>query len=265
MDKITRPVAIRAQFGQNLRLLCAGYPSVSEVCRQLGINRAQFNRYLNGESYPRPDMLARICDFFETDARILIKPLEDIAQVKPDLLSHPEIRDFTAPETTRISEDTLPNGFYRFTRQSFLFPERYILGLVFLYRKDGWTFLKGSEARQSLREQGLSNEPFVRQFKGYAQKVEDGINIVVSRRNAMTYTNSFITRVASFDRNFWQGYSTRTVNEAINTVRATRLAYEFLGGSTKLILETARNTGFCEPENLPPYHQRLLRIGEPFY
>lgn len=116
-----------------------------------------------------------------------------------------------------------------------------------------------------MSEQGLSNEPFVRQFKGYAQKIEDGINIVVSRRNAMTYTNSFTTPVASFDRNFWQSYSTRTVHEAINTARAKRLTYEFMGGSTKLILETTRNTGFCEPENLPSYHQRLLRIGEPFY
>ncbi len=142
MDKIARPVAIRAQFARNLRLLCAGYPSVSKVCRQLEINRAQFNRYLNGESYPRPDMLARICDFFETDARILIKPLEDIAQVKPDLLSHPEIRDFAAPETTRIPEDTLPTGFCRFTRQSFLFPERYILGLIFSIAKTVGPFSK---------------------------------------------------------------------------------------------------------------------------
>ncbi len=265
MNKIVRPVALRAQFGRNLRLLCENYPSVSEVCRQLDINRAQFNRYLNGESYPRPDMLARICAFFETDARILTEPLEDVAKVQPDLLSHPEIRDFTALEKTRVSEDVMPNGFYRFSRQSFLFPERYIVGLLYLYRKDGWTFLKGSEARQSLREQGLSNDTNVRQFKGYAQKIEDGIAIVVSRRNAMTSTYSFITPVASFDRNFWQGYSTRTVNEAMNTTRATRLAYEFLGNSTKQILATARKTGFCDPDNLPPYHQRLLRIGEPFF
>lgn len=265
MDKPVRPVTIRAQFGRNLRLLCAEYPSVSEVCRQLEINRAQFNRYLNGESYPRPDMLSRICAFFRTDARILTEPLETISKRQPDLLSHPEIENFASAENTRVPEDIMPSGFYRFSRQSFLFPERFIVGLLFIYRKDGWTFLKGSEARQSLREQGLSNDTFVRQFKGYAQKIEDGIGVVASRRNAMTYTYSFITPVASFDRNFWQGYSTRTVNEAINTSRVTRLAYEYLGKSTNAVLHTARNSGFREPEDLPPFHQRLLRIGEPFF
>lgn len=265
MDKLTKPVSIRAQFGRNLRLLCAAYPSVSEVCRQLKINRAQFNRYLNGESYPRPDMLARICAFFETDARILTDPLETIAQRQPDLISHPEINDFSATQKTRISEDQFPSGFYRFTRQSFLFPERYIIGLIYFYRKDGWTFLKGSEAPQSLHAQGLSNSPRVRQFRGYAQAIEGGVAFMVSRRNAMTFTFNFLSPVASFDSNFWQGYSTRTVNEAIKSARVTRIVFEHLGTSSQLILKTARSRGFCELDELPPYHQRLLRADEPFF
>ncbi len=149
-------VAIRAQFGKNLRLLCADHPSVSEVCRQLNINRAQLNRYLNGESYPRQDTLARICQFFNTDARILTDPLECIKSQSRDILAHPEINAFSALDKTRVSEAELPNGFYRLSRQSFLFPERFITALLYIYRKDGWTFLKGSEAPQSLKAQGLS-------------------------------------------------------------------------------------------------------------
>ncbi|MGH1576918.1 helix-turn-helix domain-containing protein [Planktotalea sp.] len=255
---------VRELFGRNLRILSDTYPSVSEVCRQLDINRAQFNRYLNGESYPRPDTLAKICEFFGTDARILTEPLEAISQTRPDLLTHPEIREFTALETSAVSEEMLPSGFYRFSRQSFLYPESFVMGLLFVYRRDGWTFVKGSEARQSVTEQGLPANVRTRQFRGYALQWEDGIGAMVSRRNALTCTFNFIAPVASLNRNFWHGYAARTVNETINTTRVARMVYEYLGDSTSLILQTARGSGFCELDELPAFHRRLLRVGESF-
>jgi transcriptional regulator with XRE-family HTH domain len=264
MDKPLKPVSTRAQFGRNLRLLSSGYPSVSEVCRQLDINRAQFNRYLNGESYPRPDMLARICDFFETNARILTDPLETITKTQPDLMSHPEIREFTETQNTKVTEDALPSGIYRFSRRSFMFPESFVIGLMYIYRRDGWTFIKGAETRKSMREQGLSDDPSVREYKGYVQKLEGGFGAMVSRRNAMTGSFNFVTPVASFDRNFWQGYTARTIGESIATTRVTRLVYEYVGQSTNQILHTARKAGLCQIDDLPPYHQRLLRLGESF-
>lgn len=51
-------------FPANLSLLCSYLPSVAEVCRQLGINRQQFNKYLNGQSRPSRANMRRICDFF---------------------------------------------------------------------------------------------------------------------------------------------------------------------------------------------------------
>ncbi|MGB7318049.1 MAG: helix-turn-helix transcriptional regulator [Planktotalea sp.] len=258
------PIPIRALFGRNLRILSDAYPSISEVCRQLDINRAQFNRYLNGESYPRPDMLARICAFFETDARILTQPLESINSVRPPLLTHPEIAEFTDIKNNVVSEDLLPSGFYRFSRQSFLYPEKFISGLIYVYRVDGWTFIKGFETRQSIAEQGLPQDPRTRQFKGYALQMEDGIGALISRRNAMTVTFNFLSPVASLNRNFWHGYAARTINEAMASARVVRMVYEFLGPSTGTILQTARTAGFCDINDLPAFHRRLLRIDEPF-
>lgn len=259
-----RPIPIRAIFGQNLKALSGAYPSVSEVCRQLDINRAQFNRYLNGESYPRPDMLARICAFFDTDARILTDPIDSITAARNSLLSHPEISDFTDVSTHLIEETALPSGFYRFSRQSFLYPEKFISGLLYIYRKDGWTFIKGSEARQSVLEQGLPEDPRTRQFRGYIVPMEDGFGSMISRRNSLTYTFNFFAPVASFNHNFWQGYAARTINEAMNSSRVSRMIYEFLGPSTGEILKTARTSGFCDLEDLPAFHRRLLRVGESF-
>jgi hypothetical protein len=47
-------------FAENLRLLCSHYASVAEVCRRIGINRQQFNKYLSGASTPSLHSLRRI-------------------------------------------------------------------------------------------------------------------------------------------------------------------------------------------------------------
>ncbi|MDJ0949712.1 MAG: helix-turn-helix transcriptional regulator [Alphaproteobacteria bacterium] len=51
-------------FAQNLRSLVGYYKSVAEVCRRIGINRSQFNKYLSGTSRPSRHVLQKICDFF---------------------------------------------------------------------------------------------------------------------------------------------------------------------------------------------------------
>ncbi|HEV7251875.1 MAG TPA: helix-turn-helix transcriptional regulator [Mesorhizobium sp.] len=47
-------------LAENLRLLCSGYRSVSEACRELGFNRQQFARYLTGTARPSNHNLQRI-------------------------------------------------------------------------------------------------------------------------------------------------------------------------------------------------------------
>ncbi len=46
-------------IGDNLRLLCSHYRSIAKVCRKLSINRAQFNKYLSGQSRPTAYNLKR--------------------------------------------------------------------------------------------------------------------------------------------------------------------------------------------------------------
>ena len=47
-------------FGQNLLSLCRRKPSISSVARDLEVGRVQFGGYLNGTSFPKPDLLDRI-------------------------------------------------------------------------------------------------------------------------------------------------------------------------------------------------------------
>lgn len=264
MNKANRtPAELRNMFGENLRRLCRRYPSISELSRQLGINRTQFNRYLSGESFPRPDVLDRICSFFGVDARILLDPVDNIP-VSDQILSGPVLADFFGPTITKLEEDDFPSGFYRFTRRSFVNENNFVLGLVYVFRRDGATYIRGYEAREAMRQQDLPLDPATREFRGYVTREDDGVALLISRRNAMTFSFNYLARVASFENNFWVGYVSRSMREPDTGIRITRMAYEHLGHDRSAVFRTARIAGFLKKDDLPPFHRRLLRPDVPF-
>jgi transcriptional regulator with XRE-family HTH domain len=265
MPKTTRsPAELRDMFGANLRLLAREYRSISELSRQLGINRTQFNRYLSGESFPRPDVLDRICDFFEVDARILLEPADSFNS-QGNLLADPYLADFVGARLNDIPESFFPSGFYEFSRRSFTDEANFVTGLIYIFRKSGNTFLRGYETRKSMQHQHLPDDSQTREFRGYLTRHEDGIAAIVSRRNAMTSSFNFLAQVASFENNHWVGYATRTVRESASDTRIVRLAYEHLGTDINKVLSAARNSGLTSEDNLRPFHRRLLKTDEPFH
>lgn len=250
-------------FGANLRSLSKRYPSISELSRQLGINRTQFNRYLSGESFPRPDVLDRICAFFDVDARILLEPVDKLS-TRGMVLNGPVLADFVGAGVNQVPEDVFPLGFYRFSRRSFSNDTQFITGLVYVFRDAGYTYVRGFEAREAMRQQGLPDDTRSREFRGYVTRQEDGVAMMISRRNAMTCSFNYLARVASFENNFWVGYVTRTVRESASGTRASRMVYEHLGRSRNDVFSAARNSGFISEDKLTPFHNRLLQIGDPF-
>lgn len=52
-------------FSKNLTIACASQRSVSQVCREIGVNRPQFARYLKGDSLPSANNLLKIANFFQ--------------------------------------------------------------------------------------------------------------------------------------------------------------------------------------------------------
>lgn len=258
------PAKLRSIFGANLRLLSRDYASVASLCRNLGINRTQFNRYLSGESFPRPDVLHRICNFFEVDARILLEPVSEIKASQTDLLNHSIVSEFLGSETVKVSEAAFPSGFYRFTRPSFVDDSLFVVGLVFVFRDDGYTFLRGYEPKEAMRQQGLSTASYSREFRGIVILQEQGVAALVARHGALTCSFNFLSRVSSYENNFWEGYATRTVRESINGKRAARMVYEHIQGNRKAVFQTARQGGFAQRDSLLPFHARLLQLDNPF-
>ncbi len=264
MSKMARsPAELRNMFGVNLRVLSRQYRSVSDLSRRLNINRTQFNRYLSGESFPRPDVLDRICTFFNVDARVLLEPVDSVSPTG-SVLHGPVIADFGGKGVIDIPQDELPDGFYRFSRRSFTDPVRFLVGLVYIFRQAGHTYVRGYEARDAMRQQGLPIEAREREFRGYVSRHEDGLVLIVSRRQAMTSSFNYLSRVASFRNNFWAGYVSLAVRESAYSMRVTRMVYEHLGDDTSAILDTARISGFKTEDELMPFHRRLLQPDQPF-
>ncbi|WP_311733216.1 helix-turn-helix transcriptional regulator [Sulfitobacter noctilucicola] len=257
------PAELRSMFGANLRLLSLPYSSISDLSRQLGINRTQYNRYLNGESFPRPDVLSRICTFFDVDARVLLEPVDQIASARNSNTSS-YLKNYVYAGAEDVPTDIFPSGFYRFTRRSFTMEDVFISGLVYIFRKDSQTFLRGYETKKAMTLQDFPNSAEAREFRGAVMQQESGIVFIVSRKNAMTSSFNYISRVPSFENNFWVGYVTRTVPENQNGLRATRMVFEYVGKSTAVALRTARKSGFLSREELPTFHRRHLQPDLPF-
>lgn len=258
------PTELRNMFGANLRQLTQEAPSISALCRDLGINRTQFNRYLSGESFPRPDILYKICGYFNVDARILLEPIDKLGTTGDDLLKHPQISEFIGTRQTKIEEHDLPSGIYRFSRRSFINDELFVRGVSLVYRENDFTFVRGYEAPQTMRQQGLAQDAKTREYRGFFMMQEGGLVALVARRGSMSCSFNYISHVPSFENNFWCGYTTRTANESLTESRSERMVYEYLGQKRSEIMRAARSIGFCKEEDIDPYHLRLLRTSEAF-
>ncbi|MGB1236974.1 MAG: helix-turn-helix domain-containing protein [Pseudomonadales bacterium] len=77
-------------LADNLRLLCSYKKSISEVCRELNINRQQFNKYLGAKTTPSGNNLRKICDYFGVEEHEITLPHEEfeaLIKVKPQRAS----------------------------------------------------------------------------------------------------------------------------------------------------------------------------------
>ena len=64
-------------FSANLRYLCEKHGSISNVCRKLGINRQQFNKYLSGSHAPSPQNMRNIANHFGVSSQLLFSLPEE--------------------------------------------------------------------------------------------------------------------------------------------------------------------------------------------
>lgn len=137
--------------GPNLSLLCSYYDSIADVCRRLGMNRQQFNKYLNSSAFPSRKNLTKICNFFGvTEAEILYDQEAFSSLVS---LKH-QIREGGLPNSLQShlasllerSEniDRYQGFFFRYF-PSYAFPGKFIKALGYLGKSDSVYYWKCNE------------------------------------------------------------------------------------------------------------------------
>lgn len=231
-DEIRTSTELRNMLGANLKQLARQYPSVSELCRQLGINRTQFNRYLSGESFPRPDVLDRICRFFNVDARILLKPLDEIERCNHDDLPV-ALSQFLKPGLVSLTEDMFPNGVYHVAEceQDHHSPTRHWLFLA--RRVNQCAVLRGFLPRAG------SSDPTVqgREVQGFAACTGPNIYALMSRRQWSDCRMLVFQKKQAPAGPLWTGHSSELSSQSRRT---HDLEIRYLGNDFTESLKVAR-------------------------
>ncbi|ETX30711.1 helix-turn-helix domain-containing protein [Roseivivax isoporae] len=254
---VPSPAELRDILGDNLRKLTDSTEgSVSALCRELGINRTQFNRYRAGESFPRPDVLHRICTHFGVDARILLQPVEEVMRLRDGALGHPELAQFLGAGLT-LTESAFPSGFYRMTHPADPAPERYVLRVFRVYRRDGLVFFRGFDPVAMAQAAGRSVLRRDREYRGAAFRQDKGIAALGSRRNAEGATFSYLDRVVAGGVRVWVGHTSRSGRDVLSAGPTIALICEHLGRRVADALPSMRVSGLHLLDDLPDPHRML--------
>lgn len=128
--------SLKAQnFSENLRNICACRPSISAICRDIGINRQQFERYLTGASVPSPYNLRRICLYFGVEEAHLLGAGTEMVlaqQVMPP--DGPQrLSQALRPEETELAALRNYLGFYHYYFHTPSWPGQIQCGLLQIY------------------------------------------------------------------------------------------------------------------------------------
>lgn len=165
----------------NLALLCGYHPSTAEVCRKLGINRQQFNKYLAGTSHPSRHNMRRICDFFGvSESELLMEPqqFESIVSLKRKPMEQEELskplRHLDRLYRHSQGLDKYVGYYFRYF-YSFGNPGLVIRSIVSVYKEDERFFWKNIEL---LRDPETGRSHGVNKYEGAMFYIADRIYVL---------------------------------------------------------------------------------------
>jgi transcriptional regulator with XRE-family HTH domain len=175
-------------FAENLKFLCGYYRSVTDVCRRVGINRQQFNKYLTETSMPSRFTMRKICDFFGVEEyEILLPPPEfrdlvalrprggEVGRVAPLPPYVDTIEDLFAASRSEVGRYL---GYYFSYRFSFSAPDL-VLKSVVHFARQGERVLSKRMERFFESEHG-GERVFLLKYAGYLMFLRDRIYIMES-------------------------------------------------------------------------------------
>ncbi|MWV14705.1 helix-turn-helix domain-containing protein [Pseudomonas sp. L-22-4S-12] len=223
-------------FGDNLKLLCSHYRSIAEVCRKLAINRAQFNKYLSGQSRPTPYNLKRICDFFGVEEYELGQPPEQFARLigardaKPGKVSDGDpLLELLQPLRDNAGNLGRYCGYYFEYSNCMSVPGFILLSLVHL-REERGTYLFERQERQERSRAGEAEDWVRCRYLGAAFALQDRLflldyeSLTVNEMSQTILIPSYKSRITRLN-----GLKTGVSSGDGRNPACTRVVWEYLG------------------------------------
>jgi transcriptional regulator with XRE-family HTH domain len=237
------------EFCANLRMLCSYYRSVADVCRKLNVNRAQFNRYLNGTSKPSSHTLERICDFFGVEPSEIYLPREhfhQIIQVRPKQRTE---RAIYADHVQRLQQQTAGKidkylGYYYEYYKSMSNPGMVLRGLVRIFLQDGGVYHERLERFPQHTLDGL----YKCHYMGSTFYLNDRLFLVdyeALAGNEMVQTVLFPTYKNKVAR--LTGLMLGVASNSQRSIACARVLFEFLGKEVD-VRKALRSCGLFNPD-----------------
>lgn len=248
-------------FAANLRHACSTRRSVSDICRQVGINRQQFNRYVNGQAAPSPHNLSRIAGFFGLrPADFSLDPLffeQRLANAAGEAFQSDALRACFPGNLQSLRRHL---GYYQTYHVSLSWPGMIVCSCARLDEHEGMVRVKSIE-----RIQDRSHE--IRQFSKYvglASYLRHRLFVVERSMGAEPMiAQTILTPFETHQRIYLKGMTLGISWRKQNLPYASRVIWRHLGTDTDRRQLLAR-CGVLAPNSrqLPPTVREFLDVGD---
>ena len=245
----------------NLTFACSFLPSIALVCRRIGINRQQFNKYLSGRVRPSRHKMRKICEFFGvTEGELLMEPARfaDLIALRRQPGGEVEATP-VGPTLRRLNQFSAPlerycGSYFRYFH-SFSNPGRIMRSYARITRRDGYYLWKNIE--RDAGPQGGAHEVY--KYEGLVFFLGDRINVV---ENEATLSSSITQMILypsySAGIDYLLGIQTGGPLRLGRKPAASRVVLDYLGQNVDPRRAMAQ-CGLLEPDQIDPRIAQLVR------
>lgn len=230
---------------ENLRLLCSYHHSIADVCRKLGVNRSQFNRYLNGQTLPSLRLMRKMCDFFGIEEAELLMPhgqFKELIRLKPHGVGIEIERNIIMSEAEKVIQTSRSKldayaGYYFSYYNSMSNPGKTLKGLTKIYRTPFSMNIKTIEVIGKLGHDG-----FTCKYEGACFTLGD--RLFITAMETLTYNEAIqIILYPSYTNRirYLTGIMSGVAAHASRPPTATQIVLQFLGTN----VDIRKSLGLC--------------------
>ncbi|MEZ5826379.1 MAG: helix-turn-helix transcriptional regulator [Geminicoccaceae bacterium] len=181
----SRAQELKSNFGRNVRRHCSEPGSIARICRKAGINRQQFNKYLNGHSLP--SLLTA-----QTIANALGVRIGDLLADEGDLRRQRNSLDAIAAALQPSKVNVFTQGYYLEVNRPEVLPGHILISLSSIKFENG-----GMRYRRKTPLQNLPGSMELWTYDGIAYNTNNCGNIIYINSSMRLYFGSYLFESAS--------------------------------------------------------------------